>query len=83
MKAFAKFIVVSVLLLEITTLFVIQVFDESEQEKYYRNLNEDRMRADKSNQPSAELLMELKKQPFYNAISDNPDHPALNSNKVK
>ena len=53
---------------------------QSEQEKYYKQVNEDRKKAEEINKEAADSLMKMKKAPLYDNAENNP---ASNSNNTK
>ncbi len=54
---------------------------QSEQEKYYKQLNEDRKKAEKMNQEAADSIMQMKKAPLYDNAENTPASNPSNKNK--
>lgn len=61
-------------------VFFIGGCGQSEQEKYYKQLNEDQKKAEAINKEAADSLLKMKKAPLYDNAENNP---ASNSNTKK
>jgi len=77
-----KFAVILVIILG-TTFFIggCSQSGQSEQEKYYKQLNEDRKKAEKMNQEAADSMMQMKKAPLYDNAEKTPTSNPSNKNK--
>lgn len=53
---------------------------DSEQEKYYKQLNEEKKKAEQINKEAADSMLQMKKAPLYDNAENNP---ASNPNNKK
>ena len=70
-----------ILVLIAGTVFFIGGCGQSEQEKYYKQDNDDRKKAEEINKEAADSLMKMKKAPLYDNTENNPASNPSNKKK--